>query len=216
LSQAAVNRSVHLVAALGFAAAVVPAAQAQRAGIAALEALNTALRAESAWQADYRQEYVAAGMEAGEEVSGVVVVGWPDRASFRALEPSNQMMGLEGRLVRLVDLQVPSCDQHRLDDDEWARVPLAAVLDPRGAIDRFTVLELGERGFILVPHEPGGVDRVEVVIGEDDLPEEVVVIDPQGATNRLQFAAWQPAQGPPDGAWLPQPPPGLECVADER
>jgi hypothetical protein len=210
------NRSVHLVAAFGFTVAVVPAAHAQQAGMAALEALNSALRSESAWRAEYRQEYVAAGMTGGEEVSGVVVVGWPDRASFRTLDPPNQMMGLEGRLVRLVDLQVPSCDQHRLDDDEWARVPLAAVLDPRGAIDRFTVLELGARGFILVPHEPGGVDRVEVALGKDDLPVKVVIVDPQGATNNLHFSAWRPAQGPPDGAWLPQPPPGLECITDER
>ena len=182
--------------------------------MAALEALNSALRAEAAWQADYGQEYVAAGMVSGDEVSGVVVVGWPDRALFRAIDPSNQRMGLEGRLVRLVDLDVPSCDEHRLDDDEWARVPLAAVLDPRGAVDRFTVLEHGERGFILVPREPGGVDRVEVVLGEDDLPDEVVVVDPQGSTNRLQFTAWRPSDGPPDGKWLPEPPPGLECITD--
>ena len=180
----------------------------------ALEALNSALRAESSWRAEYSQEYIAAGMEAGDEVSGVVVVGWPDRALFRTVEPSGQTMGLAGRLVRLVDLQVPSCDEHRLDDDEWARVPLAAVLNPRGAVDRFTILEHGRRGFTLVPREPGGVDRVEVVLGVDDLPDEVVVIDPQGSTNRLRFGAWQPSDGPPDGVWLPQPPPGLECVSD--
>lgn len=184
--------------------------------MAALERLNSALRAESSWRADYSQEYVAAGMGAGDEVSGVVVVGWPDRALFRAGDPSIQMMGLDGRLVRLVDLEVPSCDEHQLDDDEWARVPLAAVLDPQGAVDRFTVLEHGERGFILVPREPGGVDRVEVVLGENDLPNEVVVVDPQGATNRLQFTDWRPTEGPADGQWLPEPPPGLVCIGDDQ
>lgn len=183
--------------------------------MAALEALNTALRAEAAWQADYRQEYVAAGMVAGDEVAGVVVVAWPDRAVFRSLEPAGQMMGLEGRLLRLIDLQVPSCDEHRLDDDEWARVPLAAVLDPRGAIDRFAVLENRPRGFILMPREPGGIDRVEVVLDKDDLPDEVVVVDPQGATNRLQFTSWRSSDGPPGGQWLPVPPSDLECVSDE-
>jgi hypothetical protein len=126
------------------------------------------------------------------------------------------MMGLEGRLVRLVDLEVPSCDEHQLDDDEWVRVPLAAVLDPQRAVDRFTVLELGARGFTLVPREPGGVDRVEVVLGENDLPNEVVVVDPQGATNRLRFSAWRPAKGPLDGSWLPKPPTGLVCIADSQ
>jgi len=182
----------------------------------ALEALNSSLRDASAWQAEYSQEYVAAGMSAGEELLGVVVVAFPDRALFRTVEPPGQMMGLEGRMVRLVDLDVPSCDQHHLDDDEWARVPLAAVLDPQGAVDRFTVLELGARGFTLVPREPGGVDRVEVVLGEIDLPEEVVVIDPQGATNRLRFTSWRPVDGPPDGSWLPEPPPGLACTGDDQ
>ena len=82
-----------------------------------------------------------------------------------------------------------------LDDDEWARVPLAAVLDPRGAVDRFTILEHGEHGFTLVPREKGGVDRVEVVLGGDDLPVEVVVVDPQGATNTLRFSGWKPIAG---------------------
>ena len=68
---------------------------------------------------------------------------------------------------------------------------MAAVLDPRGAVDRFTVLEHGDRGFVLVPREPGGVDRLEVVLGGGDLPEEVIVVDPQGATNRLRFTDWQ-------------------------
>lgn len=189
---------------------------AQGSGMASIEALSTALRDSPAWQADYRQEYVAAGMTAGEEIMGEVTVAWPDRALFRAGRPVQQMMGLEGRLVRLVDLEVPSCDDHQLDDDEWSRVPLAAVLDPAGSVDRFTVLGLGERGFTLVPREPGGVDRVEVVLGPDNLPAVVIVVDPQGATNRLDFSGWRPAQGPVDGSWLPDPPPGLECIADER
>jgi len=206
------NKAAILVAliAVGIASGI----GAQEAGMPALEALNTALREKPAWQAEYSQEYVAAGMGAGDEVSGVVVVAYPDHALFRAVEPPGQMMGLEGRLVRLVDLEVPSCDEHQLDADEWARVPLAAVLDPRGAVDRFTVLDHGERGFALVPRERGGVDRVEVVLGENDLPDEVVVVDPQGATNRLQFTAWQPVDGPPDGSWLPTPPPGLTCIGD--
>jgi len=181
----------------------------------ALEALNAALRDKPAWQAEYSQEYVAAGMGAGDEVSGVVVVGFPDQALFRATAPPGQMMGLEGRSVRLVDFEVPSCEEHQLDDDEWSRVPLAAVLDPPSAVDRFTVLALGANGFTLVPREPGGVDRVEVVLGDSDLPDEVVVVDPQGATNRLRFTAWRPADGPPDGKWLPEPPPGLECIGDD-
>ena len=71
------NRVVFTIAA--FAVAGASAVAAQEAGMVALEALNSALRAEPAWRADYDQEYVAAGMGAGEKVSGVVAVGWPDR-----------------------------------------------------------------------------------------------------------------------------------------
>jgi hypothetical protein len=202
------------IAACAISVAASPALLAQGSGMEALEALGGTLRAHPAWQAEYDQEYTAAGMAAGDEVSGVVVAAWPDHALFRTVDPQTQMMGLEGRKVRLVDLEVPSCDEHLLDDDEWARIPLAAVLDPRGAVDRFTVLDHGDRGFILVPREPGGVDRVEVSLGVDGLPSEVVVVDPQGATNRLQFTDWRPVDGPPEGAWLPLPPPGLECISD--
>jgi hypothetical protein len=191
-----------------------PRSDAQVTGMAALEALSTALQAEVAWQASYRQEYIAAGMGAGEEVTGKVVVGWPDRAVFVADSPSRQQMGLDGRLVRLLDAEIPSCDEHLLDDDEWARVPLAAVLDPRGAVDRFSVLDHGDLGFVLVPREPGGVERVIVVLGEGHLPNEVIVVDPQGSTNHLWFSGWESVQGPPNGVWLPEPPLGLDCISD--
>ena len=190
-------------------------AGAQDSGIVRLEALGRALRGAAVWRADYHQEYLPAGMSKGEELAGIVGAAWPDQALFRTGDPVQRLMGLDGRRVRLVDLEVPSCDEHQLDVDEWARVPLAAVLDPRSAIDHFTVLDSGERGFVLVPREPGGVDRVEVVLDESDLPLEVVVIDPQGATNRLRFTGWQKTDAPPDGSWLPVAPPGLECVGDE-
>jgi len=123
-------------------------------------------------------------------------------------------MGLEGRTVRLIDLEVPSCDEHVLSAEEWARVPLAAVLDPSGAVEHFTVLGHGREGLSLIPKEPGGVDRVEITLDGASLPAEVVIVDPQGATNRLVFAGWVAAENPGDGSWLPEQPPGLECVSD--
>jgi hypothetical protein len=189
---------------------------AQDSGMVNLEALSGALQGAVAWRADYSQEYRAAGMTTGEHVAGVVLVSWPDRALFRAGDPTSQVMGLDGPVVRLVDFEGPSCDEHVLDADEWARIPLAAVLDPRGAVDRFTVLDYGNRGFVLIPREAGGVDRVEVELGDDDLPQEVTVVDPQGATNNLRFTDWQKSDGPADGSWLPAPPPGLDCISDDR
>ena len=190
------------------------AAAAGGGGMDALEELGAALRNAPAWHSEYRQEYISAGMSAGEVIDGEVLAAWPDRALFHTVDPTTQLMGLDGRVVRLVDLSVPSCDEHLLDDDEWARIPLAAVLNPQSALDHFAVLERGEDGFSLVPREPGGVARVEVALNDEKLPREVVVIDPQGATNRLVFTDWQSSDGPPDGSWLPDAPPGLDCVVD--
>jgi hypothetical protein len=183
-------------------------------GIEALERLGAILQTSAVWQADYTQEYVAAGMQSGDRVAGKVWVAWPDRALFETGEPVTQKMGLDGRIVRLVDLGVPSCDEHQLSDDEWERIPLAAVLDPGSAVERFTVLDHDGAGFVLVPREPGGVDRVEVALDSRDLPSEVVIVDPQGAVNRLQFSSWRPADPPASNSWLPEPPPALECVRD--
>jgi hypothetical protein len=176
-----------------------------------LESLGRALKQHAVWRASYHQEYVPAGMTMGEQESGMVWVSWPDRALFRFGEPVVRVMGLDGRNVRLVDLEVASCDDHELSDDEWARIPLAAVLDPRGAVDRFVVLVLGERGFALEPREPGGVQRVEVSLGDDNLPRVLTIVDPQGSTNTLSFLAWQGTDTPPEDGWIPKPPATVRC-----
>lgn len=196
------------------ASVVCGATGARGQGIDALQQLGSALRGADAWTAHYSQEYIAAGMDAGEVVNGIVTVAWPDHALFRTGDPVTQTMGLEERTVRLVDLEVPSCDDHHLSDDEWARVPLAAVLDPAGALEHFSVLDHERRGFILLPREIGGVDRVEVTLDDRSLPVEIVIVDPQGATNRLIFDKWTATSPPPEGNWLPVPPPGLECFSD--
>jgi hypothetical protein len=179
-----------------------------------LESLGRVLRSKPVWTASYHQEYLPVGMTLGEELDGRVWVAWPDNALFRTGDPTTREMGLQGRRIRLLDRELPSCDDHRLSDDEWARIPLAAVLDPRSAIDRFTVLDFDGRGFTLIPREPGGVARVEVTLGDDNLPEKVVVVDPQGARNTLDFGVWDPQTTPPESGWLPSPPEGVDCLED--
>ncbi|MBT8246946.1 MAG: hypothetical protein KJN73_03975 [Acidimicrobiia bacterium] len=179
-----------------------------------LEALGRALRGQAQWRSSYHQRFVPSGMTQGEESNGVVWISWPDRALFRAGDPLVRIMGLNDRQIRLVDLELSSCDDHLLSDDEWSRIPLAAVLDPRVAVDRFTVLPLGERGFALEPRQPGGVARVEVGLTRGDLPKLVLIIDPQGATNRLDFGDWVAVPSAPEGGWLPEPPVGVECISD--
>lgn len=179
-----------------------------------LESLNRALARETGWTAGFEQEFVPVGMTVGEEARGRVWLAWPDRALFHTGVPVRQMMGLSGRTVRLIDLEDETCDERLLTDREWERIPLAAVLDPRGALVHFDVANDGEKGIVLKPKEPGGVDRVEVVLGDDGLPLEITIRDPQGAVNRLEFSDWERAEGPPRRLWLPTPPGDVECVAD--
>ena len=192
----------------------VPMVSAQDVALDRLEALNRALSSDAAWRADFEQEYIPAGMAMGEEAAGQVWLAWPDRALFHTGEPPFRLMGLQGRTVRLVDLHDQTCDEHQLSDREWERVPLAAVLDPRGALVHFDVDELGDAGIVLIPKQAGGVDRVEVILGDDNLPAEVSIRDPQGAVNRLVFSPWKVSGAPPDETWLPAPPDGVECATD--
>lgn len=179
-----------------------------------LQALGTALQTRSTWTASYAQEYLPPGMTLGEQVVGQVWVAWPDKALFATGAPAVRWMGLSGRLVRLLDFENLSCDDHLLTAEEWERIPLIAVLDPKAALAQFSVVADGERGLILIPREAGGVSRVHITIGENGLPERVVVSDPQGAVSNFDFSEWEAAQGPPDGNWLPTTPDEIICISD--
>ncbi|RLE17179.1 MAG: hypothetical protein DRJ65_23180, partial [Acidobacteria bacterium] len=141
-------------------------------------------------------------------------VAWPDKALFATGDPAVRWMGLSGRLVRLLDFENLSCDDHRLTAEEWERIPLIAVLDPKAAMAQFSIVADGERGLILIPREAGGVSRVNITIGENGLPARVVVSDPQGAVSTFDFTDWEAADGPPEGQWLPAPPDEIICISD--
>jgi len=179
-----------------------------------LQALGTALQTRSTWTASYAQEYVPPGMSLGERVVGQVWVAWPDKALFATGNPVVRWMGLSGRLIRLLDFENLSCDDHLLTAEEWERIPLIAVLDPNAALAQFSIVAEGERGLILIPREAGGVSRVYISIGENGLPARVVVSDPQGAVSTFDFTEWEAADGPPEGQWLPAPPGDIFCISD--
>ena len=210
------KRSCRVAAAVAFALTAfgVSAAEGESRATDRLDALNRALSGAPAWHAEFDQEYIPVGMTMGEKAHGQVWLAWPDRALFHTGQPPFRLMGLQGRTVRLVDLPDETCDEHQLSDREWERVPLAAVLDPRGALVHFDIVEHMDIGIVLIPKEPGGVDRVEVILGEDNLPDEVSIWDPQGAVNCLEFSDWTRSKEPPDGTWLPAAPANVECSTD--
>lgn len=177
-----------------------------------LREIAAALRSRPVLTAAYVQEYVPAGMTLGEEERGTLTLAWPDRALFVTGDPPVRLMGLDGRRVRLVDLEVSSCEDHTLSEAEWERIPLVAVLDPARAVERFTVT-LTQGWLVLVPREPEGLARVRVLTDVGGLPSEVVVEDVSGAVNRFRFTGWKAAPVPANG-WLPTPPAGLECIDD--
>lgn len=179
-----------------------------------LQSLATALQTRSTWTASYSQEYLPPGMTLGEEVHGQVWLGWPDKALFATGDPVLRWMGLSGRIVRLLDFENVSCDDHLLTDEEWERIPLVAVLDPHTAVEQFSIVSEGERGLVLIPRTVGGVARIEIESGQDGLPIQVIVTDPQGAVSIFKFANWEAEPGPPGGVWLPVPPKPIECLGD--
>ncbi len=192
----------------------VPAADPGQGAIDTLAELGRRLRAQENWTARYRQEYVPVGMTRGDTADGTVWLAWPDRALFHTGDPPMRLMGLADRTVRLVDLELGTCEEHRLTDREWERIPLVAVLDPAAALQRFRISLSGPGHLVLVPLEPGGVSRAEVLLGDDGLPAEVIVTDTQGTVNRLHFSGWSASGPPPGGHWLPEPPDAVTCVRD--
>jgi len=183
--------------------------------VSILEELGALLKSREAWKASYVQEYIPAGMDLGEEVSGELRIAWPDHALFLQKEPEKRSMGLEGRRLRLVDFEALSCDEHILSEEEWQRVPLIAVLDTRQALEHFSILKGDSGAILLLPHEKGGVERVELSLGPKGLPGTLIIRDPQGAISTFHFTGWKAVKKPAGESWLPEPPEGVGCVGDQ-
>lgn len=201
-------------------AAVLVAAAATTIGadddpaIERLTALGEAMRSQPVLSSEYVQVNLPAGMSLGDEVRGRVWVSWPDRALFVWGDPEVGQMGLDGRRTRVLDRETGTCDDHHLTEEEWQQVPLAAVLEPAAAMDRFVVIARDHGGFDLIPRESGGVDRIEVELDGESFPTRLVITNPQGGTNTFEFGGWKVADAPRQG-WLPDPPRGVECQTIE-
>ena len=80
---------------IGLAAAVIGAlaAVAGGGGMEALEELGSALRSAPAWQCEYRQEYISAGMSAGEVVDGEVLAAGPAPPRIHNRDTTTPLIG---------------------------------------------------------------------------------------------------------------------------
>ena len=177
-----------------------------------LVALRAALQAEAVWQVPFTQEYVPAGFSEGDRVTGQLWLQWPDRMLFVSGEPPVQWLGLHGRQVRLLDLDAETCEDHRLSDQEWERIPLVAVLDPQRAVELFSITAGADGEIVLLPSGRSDLERLQLAVAENGLPLELVVHDGQGSVNRFLFEGWEAAESSVE--WIPQPPDGVACFGE--
>lgn len=180
--------------------------------VADLEAVAAALRASPAWEATFTQRYVPAGFTRGTEESGTLLLRPPDRVRF---EYSKRVFAVRDTVARLVDLEAGTCEAVRLAQDTLDRLPLAAVLDPGAARSAFQI-EAVDRTLILTPRRPTeGLSSIEVRLGGDNLPAEVVVHDTTGDRNEFRFQRWRRRSVPPDNAFSPSLPGELPCIPED-
>lgn len=181
-----------------------------------LQALATALQKAPAWQATFTQAFSPAGFSASTEEKGVVTFSHPSRVRFDYTSAPHRVFALDGSQARMLDEATGSCQAWSLGEGAWAALPLAALTDP-GALRQLFSLQQRQSRLVLQPHKPMiEVARLEVAVGSNGLPEEVVVEDAQGNRNRFRFTGWRQLETLPSGFFAPAPPGGQTCASEPR
>lgn len=176
--------------------------------VADLEAVAAALRAAPAWEAPFTQRYLPAGFVRGTEETGTLLLQPPERARF---EYQGRVFALRGTVARLVDLQAGTCEAIRLDPATLDRMPLAAILDPGATRASFQV-DTAPKSLTLTPRRPSSnIARIEIRLGENRLPTQVVVVEPGGDRNEFHFRRWMKRNLLPEDTFLPALPGKLPC-----
>ncbi len=180
--------------------------------VAELEAVAVALRASPAWEATFTQRYVPAGFTRGTEETGTLLLRPPDRVRF---EYSRRVFAVRETVARLIDVEAGTCEAVRLAQDTLDRLPLAAILDPGAARSAFQI-EAVDRTLILTPRRrTEGISRIEVRLGSDNLPADVVVHDTTGDRNEFRFQRWRRRTALPDSIFSPSLPGELPCMPED-
>jgi outer membrane lipoprotein-sorting protein len=182
---------------------------------AQLERLAAALRGAAAWQADFVQSYTPAGFAAATVDRGTVIVAAPARLRFDYSTGSRRAFAVDAVVARLVDFTGGTCDAVRLDEGAWARLPLAAILDPSSAERAFAVAAVG-RTLTLTPRQPtADLSELAVTVDDKDMPVLVAVTDASGNRNEFALSHWRAAAALPDAAFRPGLPGEAPCAPEE-
>ncbi len=160
-------------------------------GSSPLEDLAAKLQQKPAWEAEFVQTFVPAGLSKGTEEKGRVWFAHPSRVRFEYTGKPRRVFAVDGAIARMVDFDAGTCHASHLPEETWASLPLAGLSDP-GAVRSLFQVEEGPATITLVPRqESQELARVEVKLGSDGLPHQVVVEDGSGNRNVFRFSQWR-------------------------
>lgn len=184
-------------------------------GTDALDRLAGALRGAAAWQARFVQRYVPEGLQTGTTEGGTLTLVAPSSLRFDYAGASPRTFATDGTVARLVDQRAGTCDAVRLDAGTWARLPLAAVLDP-GAARRAFLVDSSGATLHLVPRDPTPeLAELTVTLGPDSLPSEVTVRDSSANLNTFTLSGWRAVRKPPAKSFTPALPGSPPCEPEQ-
>ncbi len=159
-----------------------------------LQQLAAKLQAAPAWQASFAQIFLPAGLSRGSEEHGIFTFAHPSRVRFDYHSEPRRVFAVDGVLARMVDSEAGTCQAVELSEGSWASLPLVALTDP-GALRALFAVEEQKETITLLPRQPSPqLARVVVGLGQEGLPQKVVVEDGSGNRNEFRFSRWR-AQG---------------------
>lgn len=181
-----------------------------------LESLIALLTKNPAWEAKFSQIFVPAGFSTGVEEKGVFTFSHPSRLRFDYTTHPKRIFALDGAQARLLDVEVRTCQAYTLGEGAWAALPFVVLTDPGAMAQLFVVEGEGPR-FVLRPRkELPEVARVELVLGEDGLPQQLTVVDLSGNENRFVFKQWRKRRKIEAHFFSPSLAGGPPCTSGER
>lgn len=172
--------------------------------------LASRLASSGAWQADFVQEFVPTGFEAGSQDSGTLLLAPPSRLRFD-YGSSGRIFAVSGSIARHVDVPAGVCDAVALSTSVWSRLPLATLLDPGATMQMFAV-DATPGGLRLLPREPmPEMEAIHVTLGPDGHVARIETIDESGNRSVFRFSGWKPVRAPVPSHFQPSLPGQEPC-----